>query len=157
MPWSICSWLFSCPKIETFDTLMIFEPFLWNHDQDLIKWWLWLQNKMLTKNFDFWLPNDHFTPTVDCEAIRVFWLCNFMLKVLKLDMRVLDHIYRHVELDWTFWNFIFLIRTKTLILTVQEALILCNPWGILRLDLAISWRIWEGKFWGTTVAPVQSS
>ena len=72
MPWSSYSWLSSCPKIETFDTLTIFEPFLWNHGQDLTKWWSWLQNKMLTKFFNFWLPNDHFTPTVDCEAIRAF-------------------------------------------------------------------------------------
>ena len=86
-----------------------------------------------------------------------FWLCNFVLNALKLDMRMLDHICRHVRLYWALGNFIFLIRTKTLILTVQEALTLCNPWGILELDLAISWRIWEGKFWGTTVAPVQSS
>ena len=60
-----------------------------------------------------------------------------MLKVLKLDMRMLDHICRHVGLDWTFGNFIFLIRSKTLILTVQETLELCNPWGILKHDLAI--------------------
>ena len=79
-----------------------------------------------------------------------FWLCNFVLKVLKLCMRMLDHICGHVRLDWTFGNFIFLIRTKTLILTAQEALELCNPWGILKLDFANLWRIWEGKFWGTT-------
>ena len=70
---------FQLSKNGNFCILMIFEPFLWNHDQDLIKWWLWLQNKMLTKIFDFWLSNDHFTPAVDCEAIRVFdcatWPC----------------------------------------------------------------------------------
>ena len=63
---------FQLSKNGNFCILMIFEPFLWNHDQGLIKWWLWPQNKMLTKIFDFWLPNDHFAPTVDCEAIRVF-------------------------------------------------------------------------------------
>ena len=70
---------FQLSKNGNFCILMIFEPFLWNHDQDLIKWWLWLQNKMLTKNFDFWLSNDHFAPVVDCEAFRVFdcaiWCC----------------------------------------------------------------------------------
>ena len=70
---------FQLSKNGNFCILMIFEPFLWKHDQELIKWWLWLQNKMLTKKFDFWLSNDHFAPAVDCGAFRVFdcaiWCC----------------------------------------------------------------------------------
>ena len=70
---------FQLSKNRNFCILRLFEPCLWNHDQELIKWWLWLQNEMLTKNFDFWLSNDHFAPTVDCEAIRAFdcaiWFC----------------------------------------------------------------------------------
>ena len=70
---------FQLSKNRNFCILMIFEPCLWNHDQDLIKWWLCAQNNMLTKKFDFWLSNDHFAPTVDCEAFRVFdcatWSC----------------------------------------------------------------------------------
>ena len=72
MPWSISVDFFSCPNIATFASLMISEPNFENHDQALIKWCLWLQNDMLTKNLNFWLSNDHFAPTVDCSAIRVF-------------------------------------------------------------------------------------
>ena len=70
---------FLLSKNSNFCILMIFELFLWNHDQDLIKWWLWTQNKMFTKNSYFWLQNDHFALAVDCWAIRVFdcgiWHC----------------------------------------------------------------------------------
>ena len=57
-----------------------------------------------------------------------------------------DNVCRHVGLDWTLENFNFFARTKTLILTV-----LGGNWTVQ------SYRIWEGKFWGTTVTPVQSS
>ena len=70
---------FQLSKNRNFCILRLFKPCFENHDQELIKWCFWLQNKMLTKNFDFWLSNDHFAPTVDCEAIRVFdcaiWCC----------------------------------------------------------------------------------
>ena len=99
MPWSKYSWLFYCPKIVTFASWWFLSHALRNHDQELIKWCLWLQNNMLTKFFDFWLSNDHFAPAVDCGATRVF--------------------------DGATWE-------------------------ILNLDLGKSWRIWEGKFWGTT-------
>ena len=72
MPWSSYSWLFQLSKYGNFCILRLFEPCLENHDQALIKWCLWLQNKMLTKNLNFWLSNDHFAPVVDCRAIRVF-------------------------------------------------------------------------------------
>ena len=79
MPWSSYSWLFQLSKYGNFCILRLLEPSFENHDQELIKWWLWLQNKMLIKKFDFWLSNDHFAPAVDCEAIRVFdcaiWCC----------------------------------------------------------------------------------
>ena len=117
MPWSICSWLFNCPKIETFASWAFLSHALRNHDQELIKWCLWLQNKMLTKIFDFWLSNDHFAPAVDCEAFRVFD-CVKILWALKLDIWMLDNVYRHVGLDWTLENLNFFARTKTLILTV---------------------------------------
>ena len=71
MPWSSYSWLFQLSKYGNFCILRLFEPRFENHDQALIKWCLWLQNEMLTKNLDFWLSNDHFAPTVDCSAIRV--------------------------------------------------------------------------------------
>ena len=71
MPWSSYSWLFQLSKYGNFCILRLFEPYFENHDQELIKWCLWLQNKMLTKNLNFWLSNDHFAPTVDCSAIRV--------------------------------------------------------------------------------------
>ena len=122
MPWSIYSWLFQLSKYGNFCILMIFEPSFENHDQVLIKWCLWLQKEILTKNLDFWLSNDHFAPTVDCRAIRFFWLCNFVLWVLKLGIWMLDHVYRHVGLDWTLGNFIYFVRTKTLILTVKRPL-----------------------------------
>ena len=90
---------FQLSKNRNFCILMIFEPFLWNQDQELIKWWLWLQNKMLTKNFDFWLPNDHFVPAVDCEAIRAFdcatWPCepwNLTCRCLTMFMSTWDLI-----------------------------------------------------------------
>ena len=35
---------------------------------------------------------------------------------------MLDHIYRHVGLDWTLGNFIYFVRIKTLILTVRRPL-----------------------------------
>ena len=60
---------FQLSKYGNFCILRLFEPSFENHDKALIKWCLWLQNKMLTKIFDFWLPNDHFAPTVDCSAI----------------------------------------------------------------------------------------
>ena len=41
---------------------------------------------------------------------------------MKLDMRILDHICKHVRLDWAFENFLFLIRTQTLVLTVWRQL-----------------------------------
>ena len=72
MPWSISVDFFSCPNKETFASWWFSEPNFENHDQALIKWCLWLQNDMLTKNLNFWLSNDHFAPTVDCSAIRVF-------------------------------------------------------------------------------------
>ena len=53
MPWSRYNWLFYCPKIVTFCILMIFEPCLWNHDQDLIKWWLWTQKRCWPKILTF--------------------------------------------------------------------------------------------------------
>ena len=118
MPWSIYSWLFQLSKYGNFCILRLFEPSLENHDQALIKWCLWLQNEMLTRNLNFWLSNDHFAPAVDYGAFRVFWLCNLMPWVLKLDIRMLDNVCRHVGLDWTLENFNFFSRTKTLILTV---------------------------------------
>ena len=63
---------FLLSKNSNFCILMIFELSLWNHDQDFIKWWLWSQNKLLTKNSDFWLQNDHFAPAVGCGATRAF-------------------------------------------------------------------------------------
>ena len=70
---------FQLSKNRNFCILRLFEPCFENHDQELIKWCFWLQNKMLPKIFDFWLSNDHFTPAVDCEAIRAFdcatWCC----------------------------------------------------------------------------------
>ena len=63
---------FQLSKNRNFCILMIFEPYFEDHDQALIKWCLWLQNDVLTKNLNFWLSNDHFAPTVDCSAIRVF-------------------------------------------------------------------------------------
>ena len=159
--WKLCPGqftvdFFSCPNKETFASWWFLSQAL----RIMIKHW---SNDVCGFKMRCW-PKIW---TFDCQMTILplqltvvqlgFWLCNFVLKVLKLGMRMLDHIYRHVGLDWTLGNFIFLIRTKTLILTVQEALTLCNPWGILKLDFAISWRIWEGKFWGTTVAPVQSS
>ena len=53
-------------------------------------------------------------------------------------MRMLDHICRHVGLDWTLGNFIFLIRTKTLILTVRRSLhcaTLGEFWSMLLTNL----------------------
>ena len=105
------SWLFQLSKNRNFCILMIFEPSFENNDQALIKWCLWLQNWMLTKIWTF-----------DCQMTILplqltvmqlgFWLCNFVLKVLKLGMRMLDHIYRHVGLDWTLGNFIFFVRSE---------------------------------------------
>ena len=46
-------------------------------------------------------------------------------------MRVLDHLCRHMRLDWAFEKFICLTRTQTLVLTVQETVELHNPWGLL--------------------------
>ena len=68
------SWVdFSCKTlIYNFGVLMNYEKSLMNHDKPLIKWWIILQNEMLTKILNFWLSNDHFAPTVDCSAIRVF-------------------------------------------------------------------------------------
>ena len=90
---------FYCPKIVTFCILMIFELSLWNHDQDLIKWWLWTQNKMLTKNSDFWLQNDHFAPVVNCESNRAFdcaiWHCeswNLACRCLRICIGLWDLI-----------------------------------------------------------------
>ena len=48
------------------------------------------------------------------------------------------------------WKLHFLDQNSNPSLDCIGDLWLCNPWGILQLDLAISWRIWEGKFWGTT-------
>ena len=127
MLWSSYSWLFSCPKIETFDTLMIFESYLWNHDQDLIKWWLCSQNNMLTKN---WLLTVKW-PFYPCSWLWSkwsFWLCNFPLWVLRLDIWMLVNVYRHMRLDWAIKNLKFTERTKTLILTgLGGCLDLCNP------------------------------
>ena len=71
---------FQLSKNRNFCILRLFEPCLRNHDQELIKWCLWLQNKMLIKNLDFWLSNDHFAPIVDCEPNRAFdcaiWCCD---------------------------------------------------------------------------------
>ena len=99
MPWSSYSWLFSCPKMETFASWWFLSHSCGINDQYLIKWWLWLQNKMLTKNFDFWLSNDHFAPAVDCEAIRVFdcatWPCepwNLICRCLTMYMSIWDLI-----------------------------------------------------------------
>ena len=55
------------------------------------------------------------------------------------------------------WNLQILDQNSNPSFDCIGAFWLCNPWRILQLGLAISWRIWEGKFWGTTVAPVQSS
>ena len=80
---------FQLSKNGNFCILMFFEPFLWNHDQDLIKWWLWTQNKILTKNSEFWLQNDHFTPVVDCEANGAFDCANWPCESWNLTCRCL--------------------------------------------------------------------
>ena len=130
MPWSSYSWLFNCPKIETFDTLMIFKPFLWNYDQDLIKWWLWLQNKMLTKNFDFWLPNDHFAPAIDCEAFKTFDCAIWCCEPWSLTCRCLTMYIGIWDLIGTLKTSNSLQEPKTLTLTVLGGCLHCailNP------------------------------
>ena len=115
MPWSISVDFFSCPNIVTFASLMISEPNFENHDQALIKWCLWLQNKMLTKKFDFWLPNDHFAPAVDCEAIRVFDCATWPCEPWNLTCRYLTMCMSIGDLIEPLENFSFLVRTKTLV------------------------------------------
>ena len=90
---------FSCPNKETFCILMISEPNFENHDQALIKWCLWLQKDMLTKNLNFWLSNDHFAPIVDYWANRLFdcatWcceLCHLTCRCLRICVGLWDLI-----------------------------------------------------------------
>ena len=106
---------FQLSKNGNFCILMIFEPCLWNHDQDLIKWWLWLQNKMLTKIFDFWLPNDHFAPTVDCWAIRVFDCATWPCEPWNLTCRCLTMYMSIWDLIEPLKTSTFFARTKTLV------------------------------------------
>ena len=61
------------------------------------------------------LLDDHLSRQGNSEAYPRGGVCDFELNALKLDMRMLDHIYRHVGLDWTLGNFNFFARTKTLI------------------------------------------
>ena len=135
MPWSRYNWLFYCPKIVTFCILMIFELFLWNHDQDLIKWWLWTQNKMLTKNSDFWLQNDHFALAVDCRSNGAFDCANWHCESWNLTRRCLT---MYIGL----WDLIEplkipnSLRTKTLILTGLRGI-----WTVQSLEK--SWTIWR--------------
>ena len=127
MPWSICSWLFQLSKNRNFCILRLFEPCLENHDQELMKWSLWLQNKMLTKFFDFWLSNDHFAPAVDCEAIRVFDCATWCCESWNLTCRCCTMYMSIWDLIEPFKNLNFLARTKTLIWLAQEGAWLCNP------------------------------
>ena len=56
------------------------------------------------------------------------------------------------------WKLHFLDQDKNPNFDCLGDLCTVQPLGrFWSLTLAISWRIWEGKFWGTTVAPVQSS
>ena len=106
---------FQLSKNGNFCILMIFETCLWNHDQELIKWWLWLQNNMLTKKFDFWLPNDHFAPAVDCGAIRVFDCATWPCEPWKLTCRCLTKCMSMWDLIEPLKTSTFFARTKTLV------------------------------------------
>ena len=78
---------FNCPNMETFASWDFLSHTFENHDQALIKWCLWPQNKMLTKNFYFWLPNDHFAPTVDffnCPNMETFASWDFLSQTLRI-------------------------------------------------------------------------
>ena len=160
MPWSRYSWFFCCPKIVTFASLMIFEPCLWNHDQDLIKWWLCAQNKMLTKFLTFdrkmtILPLQLIVKqmelltvefgTVSLETWHVdAWQC------IEAYGTWLDHW--KPQIPWRNQNPNFSWLRKWFDCAILEPF-----WTIWRSFLTKPWGIWEGKFWGTTVAPVQSS
>ena len=80
---------FLLSKNINFCILMIFELFLWDHDQALIKWWLWTQNKMLTKISDFWLQNDHFALAVDYRSNGAFDCANWHCESWNLACRCL--------------------------------------------------------------------
>ena len=53
-------------------------------------------------------------------------------------MRMLDHICKHVGLDWTLGNFIFFVRTKTLIFDCLGGLCTVQPLG--------NFEAWLGNF-----------
>ena len=86
------------------------------------------------KIWTFWLSNDHFAPAVDCRAIRVFNCAILCCKSWNLAWGCLTMFIGMWDLIGPLENFLFLIRTQTLVLTVWETVGLCNPWGILKHD-----------------------
>ena len=92
---------FKLSKNRNFCILRLFEPNFENHDQALIKWCLWLQNDILTKNLNFWLP---------CKKSAGNYFPNARLPPLPFLAKRQLHAYRRkVKINWglveTLWNF----------------------------------------------------
>ena len=119
----------------TFDESWVF---LMNHDQPLIKWWMWPQN--VDVNQKSWgltvcWPQLSFYPIQLIFNHLNHWLSKLVMQGLKLGMRFLGDIRRTMNPIWDLGNPIFLEKYKTLVMSplLRRRIYLINSWATLSI------------------------
>ena len=111
-----------------------------NHDQPLIKWWMWLQNVDVDQkswSLTVCWPQLTFYSTQSTVDHLSIWLSNFALWGLKLDMGIIWDMWDTMKSTWGLRSSISLEETKTLVrdpllrrsvCMIKPCVVLSNQW-----------------------------
>ena len=117
--WSKFGWLFLWnPNLATFGFWWIWGHSLRNHNQPLIKWWIWLQNIDVYQKS--WSLTVNWSKLTFCPIQLIFnhltnWLSKLVLQGLKFSMRIPWYIWEIMKSTWGIRSTIFFKKSKILV------------------------------------------
>ena len=122
---------------------------------------------MLTKNLEVWLYMGHcWLLTFDLTQLIFQYLSNWLSKLVEQGMKFfIDNLEDILGLWKTFETFEahtswWKLKPRLEVHCLRRRICLVNSWsslGMLMTSMGMCWVKREGKFFGTTAAPIQSS